>query len=342
TTRWFTGGELRTGLPVARWDGGDLENTLFEITLAARSLRSASADELRAHDVPVSAWLDRLDPHPATRDFIYAWTSLMSGAHPDDHQMLSALGLIAHHGSAYAFYADLKHVFATGTASLAEAIAADVPGGIRLRSPVQAVRQTAQGVRVEIVSASIAARLCVLAVPFNVMCQIVMEPPFAPERRQALDQGGICMMTKVWMLATGVPDRMLAAGWHTPLYWLTAERSVGDAQLVVAFALQGSIDAADKKALERALRVYAPEAKILAAVSHDWVNDPWACGGWMTEPPGWTAAGIPELIAQPHGRVLMAGSDVAPQFTGWIAGAIASGRAAALAAAERLAVDGRE
>ena len=56
----------------------------------------------------------------------------------------------------------------------------------------------------------------------------------------------------------------------------------------------------------------------------------------MTEPPGWETSGIPALLAAPHGKVLMAGSDVAPRFTGWIAGAIASGRATALAAAERL------
>jgi monoamine oxidase len=57
----------------------------------------------------------------------------------------------------------------------------------------------------------------------------------------------------------------------------------------------------------------------------------------MTEPPGWTTSGIADLIAAPHGRVLMAGSDVAPRFAGWIAGAIASGRATANVAERRLA-----
>ncbi|MBA3451015.1 MAG: FAD-dependent oxidoreductase, partial [Chloroflexia bacterium] len=51
TTRWLTGGELRGGHPVGRWDGGDLENALFAITLAARSLASAPAAELRGHDI---------------------------------------------------------------------------------------------------------------------------------------------------------------------------------------------------------------------------------------------------------------------------------------------------
>jgi hypothetical protein len=142
-------------------------------------------------------------------------------------------------------------------------------------------------------------------------------------------------MTKVWMLATGVPERMLAAGWETPFYWLAAERAIGDAQLVIAFALRGSVAASDPRALEDALRAYAPEARVLAAESHDWVNDPWARGGWMTEPVGWETSGIPALLAAPHGRILIAGSDVAPRFPGWIAGAIASGRATALEAERR-------
>ena len=247
TVRWFTGGELRRGLPVGRWQGGDLERILFEITLAARGLATASPDELRALDVPLSGWLDRLQPSKPVRDFIYGWTSLMSGTHPDNQPALSMLGMIAHHGGAYAFYADLKHVFADGTASLAQAIAADVPGEIRLNSPVRAIRQTATGVSVDTDSETVAGRLCVLAVPVNVMGQIAFDPPFAADRQQALAQGHVCTMTKVWMLATGVPERMLAAGWDTPFYWLTAEKQIGDAQLVIAFALRGSVDASDTK-----------------------------------------------------------------------------------------------
>ena len=148
-TRWFTGGQLRCGLPVDRWDGGDLERTLFEITLAARNLASATAEERYQHDIPVSAWLDQLQPQPATRDFLYGWSSLMSGAHPDDYPMLPMLGLIGHHGGAYAFYADLKHVFANGTSSLAEAIAADIRGDIRFETPVRAIHQSGDVVTVE-------------------------------------------------------------------------------------------------------------------------------------------------------------------------------------------------
>ncbi len=253
----------------------------------------------------------------------------MSGAHPDDHPVLSTLGLIAHHGSAYAFYADLKHVFAQGTFSLARAIAEDIPSEIHLDEPVWAIRQTERGLVVETANGTIEAKGCILAVPISTMAKLQLDPPFPPERLLPLTRGSACTMTKVWMLTTGVPERLLAAGCDTPFHWLTAEQSVDEAQLVIAFTLQDGVDTTNLGALEQALRAYAPEARVLAARSHDWVNDPSACGGWMTDRPGWTTTGVPELIAAPHGRILMAGSDVAPRFGGWIAGAIESGRVTA-------------
>ena len=337
TARWFTDGELREGLPVPRWQGGDLEKALFEVNLAARSMAAATDEEIQSHDIPFSAWLTRLDIQPATRDFIYGWACLMTGAHPDRFSALGTLQLVAHHGSAYAFYADMKHVIAHGTATLAEAIADDVSGDIRLETPVTAIRQTEAGVSVTTAHGAVDARLAILAVPISAMGQIAFDPPFEPDRQQIIETGTICTMNKVWMLAAGVPDRMLGAGWGTPFYWLAAERRVDDAQLVVAFALAGTIDPSDTATLEQALRVYAPEARVLAAESHDWVGDPWSRGGWMVGPAGSATARKRDSNGQPHGRLLVAGSDVATQFPGWIAGAIVSGRAAALEVIERLA-----
>lgn len=334
TTRWFTGGELRSGLPVARWQGGDLDRALFEITLASRGLATATPHDLEALDIPLSRWLDALQPHPAVRDFIYGWMALMTGAHPDTTSALGLLQMIAHHGSAFAFYADLKHVIAGGTAALAQAIAADIPGDIRLQSPVQGIRQNGDGVHVQTPSGDVVGKVAVLAVPVSVIKQIALDPPFAGAYHETLERGTVCRMTKVWMLATGVPDRMLAAGWHTPFYWLAADRVLPQGQqLVVAFALEGAVDPRDLATLQQALRVYAPDADVLAAHSHDWTADPWAGGGWMVEPAQRGGRGRSEMLPTAHGRVLLAGSDVAPHFPGWIAGAIASGRATAAAAA---------
>ncbi|MGH2613982.1 MAG: flavin monoamine oxidase family protein [Thermomicrobiales bacterium] len=337
TGRWFLGGTLYDSLPNDDLPAPDLETVMAEIARAARGLATASADELRSHDVAISEWLARLDLSPAVRDLVYAQTSAMAGAAPHEHPMLAILQLVAQRGDADSFALDERHVLPTGTTSLAEAIAGDIAGAIRLNTPVHTIRQSASAVTVETASGAYEAPIVILAVPINVMSQIAFDPPLAPAHCAALAQGNACQVSKIWMAAMGVPDRLTALGWDTPFCSLAAEGSTGDVQAVVSFALSGTIDASDTAALQRALRVYAPDACVLAARWHDWANDPWSRGGWMTEPPGWATSGVLDLLAQPHHRVLMAGSDVAPEFPGWIAGAIASGRAAALEAERRLA-----
>jgi monoamine oxidase len=175
------------------------------------------------------------------------------------------------------------------------------------------------------------AAACVLAVPLNVLARIALDPPLDGALERALERGHACRVTKLWMLATGVPDRMLGAGWETPLHWLAVQERAahGDAQHVVGFAIEGALDAGDERAVEAALRAYAPDARLLATRTHDWNADPWAGGGWLNPPVGWARDGIVERLAAPHGRVLLAGSDVAAEHPGWMAGAIVSGRAAA-------------
>lgn len=333
--RWFTGGELRSGLPVGRWQGGDLERVVVEATIAGRALKSAPVETWRDYDrLPFAAWLDRLEPAPATRDFVYGWTTLMTGADPAIVPATGPLLAVADLGGYYRFYAELSNLIPAGTGSVAGAIARDIRGELRLNAPVRAIRQTDDGVAVDYDGGIVEAAYAVAAVPVNALGGIAFDPPLPAERARPIAQGHVCRMSKVWMLASGVPDRMLGAGWQTPFYWVAAERQLGDAQLVVAFALEGAVDAGDRVAVERALRAYAPAAEVLAVDHHDWVADPYARGGWFVPPTGWL--GVRTRLGAPHGRALMAGSDVAPEHGGWIAGAIASGRAVAADLAARL------
>lgn len=332
--RWFTGGRLRDGLPVDRAEFANLERTIFDATVEGQSLRDASPERIRQYDaVSIASWLDGQQVTPAGRDFIYGFVTLMTGADPSVVPALGTLRSIADGGAFYRYFDELRDIIPTGTRAVAEAIASDLGSALRLNTPVRAVRQTASSVIVTVDDGEYVADSCVMAVPVNALDGIAFDPPFAPGRAHFITEGHVCRMTKVWMLATGVPDQMLGAGWHTPFYWLSAQRQVGDAQLVVAFALEGTLDPTDRDAAERALRVYAPAARVLAVDHHDWVSDPYARGGWFVPPVGWL--GAREVLAAPHGRVHMAGSDVAPEHAGWIAGAIASGRtvAADLAAA---------
>ena len=336
--RWYTDGVLRSGFPVPARAGGDLERVLVAINASGRAWTRADSE-----DMSVAEWLAQLEPDAATRDFVYGWCGLMAGADMDVTPVSALLGLVAEAGAVFALFSDLAEVFADGTNALTDAIAAELGCPAELGRPVIAVSQDSGGVTVRAADGvSLRAALCVLAVPINVLPEIALDPPLAPVVRDALTDGHACRVAKVWMLATGVPHGMLAAGWGTPLHWLAAQEPAvrtadGDAQLVVGFAIDGALDVADDRAVEDALRAYAPDARVLATHSHDWNADPWSRGGWLNPPVGWATRHVLERLAQPHGRVLFAGSDVAVEHAGWMAGAIASGHAQARVAHRLLA-----
>jgi monoamine oxidase len=174
------------------------------------------------------------------------------------------------------------------------------------------------------------APVCILAVPINVIPEIAFDPPLESARQQAVEQGNVCSVRNTWMVTTGVPQGLMCYGWETPFHSLQVEADLGnDQQLVVGFALHGRTDPNDLPAIEAAVQDYAPEAKVLAAFSHNWTDDPWSRGAWMSEPPLWVVDGILDLLATPHGRVIMAGADIATVYPGWITGAINSGHVAA-------------
>lgn len=333
---WYTGGELRSDPPVAEAERDVLEAALAEMRRAARGLSSATPKELRQHDVPVSDWVARLEIGPTTRDYLYAWTSTMGGAPPHAHPMLAILHLLAQKEDVYTIGASDTHVFAAGTTAFAEAIARDLCGAIRYNAPVLAIDQDAAGVTVTTSHEVIHGRLCILAVPINIIPQVSFTPPLEPARLRALLQGNVCQVDKVWMVARGVPAGMMASGWDTPFHSVAVDGAAPDGALVVGFALAGQLDPNDLAAVTNALRTYAPQAEVLATLSHDWSNDPWARGAWMSEPPLWVVDGVLDLLATPHGRVIMAGADVAQVYPGWITGAINSGKAAAIEAVDRL------
>ncbi len=336
---WRTLGEVREDPPVPAEEMPALEAALSAMRQAARSLSSLSPDELRQHDVPVSVWLDRLKLSPATREYLNAWTSTMAGALPHEHPMLAVLVLLEQKEDVYTVGASDTTVLQEGTTALANAMAGDMQAELRLNTPVTAIRQDIDGVAVETADGVLRAPLCILTVPINVMSDITFDPPLEPERQRAVEQGNVCTVRKTWMVTTGVPQGVMCYGWDTPFHSLQVEADLGnDQQLVVGFALHGRTDPDDLPAIEAAVRDYAPEARVLAAISHDWANDPWSRGAWMSEPPLWVVDGILDLLATPHGRIIMAGADIATVYPGWITGAINSGHVAAREVEQRLGV----
>ena len=67
-----------------------------------------------------------------------------------------------------------------------------------------------------------------------------------------------------------------------------------------------------------------PSFEVLDATAHDWLADEFADGTWAIHRPGWYQRHHAEM-RRPEGRVLLAGSDLANGWSGFIDGAIESG-----------------
>jgi len=324
TARWYTSGEARPGLPVPQSEGAVLERTLRRLSLSSQAI------DLKRDDVSVPDWLGDDLPH-ATRDFLFAWASFMSGADPREVSMVEFLGIFAANGGdVWSLYDEISECFADGTGALLDALAGDADTDVRLSAPVTRIDDRDD----EVVLATdggeeVRAGAVVVSVPVNTLDAIEFDPPLPSGLARIAREKHPGRSLKVWALAEGVPEGLLALGFGTSLQWLSAERVLPEGMLVVGFGHEtAGLDLNDRNIVESAIQVYAPNARVLAVDAHNWVADPWSKGTWLVARPGWLSEGLFDA-REPLGRVVFAGSDLADEHGGWIAGAIASGRAAA-------------
>jgi monoamine oxidase len=223
-----------------------------------------------------------------------------------------------------------------GTRALLDAIAATAPFERRLNSTVTAVTQRGDRVEVETREAGgFAARAVVVAVPLNALGAIEFTPRLSEDKRRAIALGQASRGIKIFIRARGEPVAHNTVRPHHPFGYLGTEWVNGDgSQLLIGFGPDAErCDPGDVAALQGQLEAILPGYEVLDATAHDWLSDEMSRGTWAIHRPGWyehhhAAMQIPE------GRVLLAGSDIANGWAGFIDGAIESGiRAGAWAAA---------
>jgi monoamine oxidase len=324
SSRWHTGGVTRHGFPVPQNEGALLERTLRRLSVASGDI------DLKRDDVSVPDWLGH-DLPDATRDFLFAWASFMSGADPADVSMVEFLGTFAANGGdVWSLYDEISECCTDGTGSLLDALVGDADTEVRLSTPVTGIQERDDEVVVRTdAGEDVRAGAVVVSVPVNTLEAIAFDPPLPPGLARMAREKHAGRSLKVWALVEGFPQGLLALGFGTSLQWLSAEHVVPEGTLVVGFGHEtAGLDLSDLNAIEAAIQVYAPEASVLAVDAHNWVDDPWSKGTWLAARPGWVTEGLFDG-SEGRGRVVLAGSDIAEEYGGWIAGAIASGRAAA-------------
>lgn len=227
-----------------------------------------------------------------------------------------------------------------GMSAWTAAIAAEVPGEIRLGTEVVRVEQDGAGAVVETADGErISARRVICTVPINAIDRIAFVPGLPPEWQRAAAERVASRGLKVWMTVRGrVPSFLATTSERHAISVLKSEGTGRESDgsehtLLVGFGPeQTRLDVSDRAAVQEALDAVRPGLEVLEVTAHDWMADPLSRTTWMTHRPGQLTRDLRALQA-PAGVLHFATSDTADLWGGFIDGAIES----ALREAERVA-----
>ena len=222
-----------------------------------------------------------------------------------------------------------------GTGALLAAIESGARFERRLGAHVGSVTQRDGRVEVETRDGSgFAARAVVVAVPLNALGAISFTPPLSEDKQRAIGLGQASRGIKIFIRARGEPMAHNSIRAGHPFGYLGTDWVNGDgSQLLIGFGADAErCDAGDLPAVQRQLEAILPGYEALDATAHDWLADELSRGTWAIHRPGWYEHHH-AAMQRAEGRVVLAGSDIANGWAGFVDGAIESGlRAGARAA----------
>jgi monoamine oxidase len=232
-------------------------------------------------------------------------------------------------------YTGGRVTLAAGTGALLQAIASAAPVEARLDTPVAAVRVRGERVEVETRTGELHdAAAAVVAVPLNVLGTIEFAPALSEGKQEAIVAGQTSRGLKIFLRTRGGDVLDNAIRPRHPFGYLDTELLLGAGeQLQIGFGIDA--ERCDPRGLQRDLDEILPGYELVDATWHDWLADEYARGTWAIHPPGWYTRHHAEM-RRPEGRVILAGSDLANGWAGFIDGAIESGLEAGARAVSRL------
>jgi len=299
-----------------------------------------AVDQLARFDrLTIAERLDELELDEEERAVLEAELESLASAPLEDAGAVSVFRWHALSGYSLALTQQTggRVTLAGGTGSLLGAIAAAAPVETRLDTPVAAVRARPERVEVETRAGDVYdAAAVVVAVPLNVLGTLEFEPLLSEGKQEAISLGQASRGVKIFLRTCGAEVLENAIRPGHPFGYLDTETLLGGGtQLQIGFGAGARrCDPGDAGAVQQALAEILPGYELLAATAHDWVADEYAQGTWAIHRPGWYTRHHAEM-RRPEGRIVLAGSDIANGWAGFIDGAIESGleagaRAAAL------------
>jgi pseudooxynicotine oxidase len=286
-------------------------------------------NELARFDrLTIAERLGELELDEVERAVLEAELESLASAPLEDAGAVSVLRWHALSGYSLALtqYTGGRVTLADGTSALLDAIASAAPIGMRLATPVAAVRARGDRIEVETRAGELHdAAAVVVAVPLNVLGTIEFEPALSEGKQEAIAAGQVSRGIKIFLRTHGcdMVENAIRAG-H-PFGYLDTELLLGDGgQLQIGFGVDAERCANDAPALQQQLDEILPGYELVDATWHDWLADEYARGTWAIHPPGWYTRHHAEM-RRPEARIILAGSDLANGWSGFIDGAIESG-----------------
>jgi monoamine oxidase len=331
---WFAGDERREG-PITERDaiaerGWDrfVDGVLDALPLPHDPL--LFGDKLDRFDrMTIAERVDELDLDQEEHDVLWAELESLAHGHLDDAGAVAVLRWHALSGGSLALTQQTggRITFLNGTQSLVQAIATKAPYEIRLETPVAAVTQADGHVEAHTrAGETIEAGRVVVATPLNALGGIQFDPPLSERKRAAIELGQASRGVKIFIHARGKPVFANGIKPGHPFGYLDTEILYpDDTQLMIGFGYDAELcDASDLAAVQRQLDEIIPGYEVIAAYAHDWLRDEFSRGTWAIHRPGWYTKYHAEM-QRPEGGVLIAGSDFANGWAGFMDGAIESG-----------------
>ncbi len=360
---WYVGQQRRSGTITERdriarrgWDA--FVQGVTEALPMPHAPLHALPELARFDRLTIAERLDQLELDDEERDVLSAELESLAHAPLDQAGAVSVLRWHALSGYSLKLTQETggRATIIGGTGALLDAIASVAPFDVRLASPVAGVAR--RNGQVEITTrdgGAYTARAAVVAVPLNALGAIEFTPELAEDKRRAIALGQASRGIKVMIHARGEASMQNAIRPGHPFGYLDTEELFDDGtQLLIGFgpdaancdgfvAYPGKVNgdgaqARDRNgeglpALQTSLDQILPGYEALGATAHDWLADEFSRGTWAIHRPGWYEHHH-AAMRRADGPVVLAGSDLADGWAGFIDGAIESGLRAGRQAAE--------
>lgn len=289
---------------------------------------NVATDSFRKLDLmSVKDRLDTMDFTVEERNLVSSFVGAACNNFTDKCSWTEALHWFRLHGS-YQGYGDaMAYKLKGGLNKLVDAIAEDAESQIDLGTRVSKVTQRKEKVAVETDSGeTISCGAVVVTIPVNTLGDIEFSPKLRPEKRAMAKEHHAGKGLSFYARIAGPQPTLLAFGSDsTPLTAILTVHQDKDSSLITGFGPSTELlDVNDDEELQKAIRLWLPDAEVLESYSYDWNVDPFSQGTWCVYKPGQVSKYLSGLQAT-EGRVFFASGDTAKGFRGFLDGAVESG-----------------